>query len=1359
MEQLLRQYLRRLTNLTGNNRSILLRKLLADQFIDLHDMDFLHDQQTAFQLIEQLIARTSAITLGPVADSRHSAANVVSRKLKKLQRINRFIYDERGSKDLYVGWPFVRGQLADGTLIRCPLLFFPVDIVEEDRQWKMQLRQDVSISLNKSFLLAYAHFNETSISEELFSLTFDDWETDSREFRTQLYKLFRDQPPEINFNQEIFIDKLIPFQEYSRTQLEEETKSGELKLYPEAVIGIFPQAGSYFVPDYNHLLRQEKIQSIEDLFVSRIQREEREQLSGPAASPAAQHEELSNIREETIFAPFPMDASQEAAIRAIKAGRSLVVQGPPGTGKSQLIANVMADAMAKGKRVLLVSQKKAALDVVHKRLDQKQIVDFVALVHDFKWDRKKIFEQIARQADRVPEYKDRNYGLDTIQLERKFLQTSRRIEQIKEELREFKHALFDDTECGLPVKDLYLSSDKKGPVVDLRQEYKDYPFAATEDFIRKLKTSRRLAARLNQPNYPWRERLSFGSYGVADQQKIQDVILEVQPFQEQLSKQLQDLLQSEVSFETAVYLLNRRKQSDELLELLQDPAVYECFRHMVGFKQSAIDGEWLAGMERSLLQCFVGEGPELSLNTGDLGDFQEILQRRIAARRSILRWASWRYLGKEEQKVRRVLVTNKLKGSSREMAILEQKIDNRLNLEHNLTQLKETPWLWQVPETYQKLDFQQWFAIQKNAIAALELFYQIRGYGHYFNVRKISYKELKEKIEALYILLAQVPEARERWLQYLSPMQLEQLLQTEGYAEQLMNSLEEDFDFIAEFDRMQESLSEEERSLIRKLISAPGAAGEEQVVALFANSLKIAWINHIEAKYPVLRSVSTQSLQQLEEELRQCIEEKASVSQEMLLMKVREQTYQELEYNRLNNVVTYRDLRHQAGKKRKIWPLRRLIQNFGEELLRLVPCWMASPEAVSAIFPMEELFDLVIFDEASQCYVEKGLPAMYRGRQVLITGDSKQLQPSDIYQVRWEEEDAEESVDLEIDSLLDLADRHLMQIKLKGHYRSMAPELIDFSNRHFYENTLQMVPQREIVNKKKAAIRFQKVEGVWEDQMNKPEAEEVVQLVMQLIKKEKDKYFQSGQEGKAWYEPKSIGVLTFNLRQQNLIQDLLEEKALQENLLLPEDLFVKNIENVQGDERDIIVFSVGYAPDKEGRMSMHFGSLNMAQGENRLNVAVTRARHRIYVVSSIWPGELKTENSKNAGPHLFKKYLEYALEVSEGKYLPVPNQPAAKGFGLYLKDYLKEMPEDPAYLLEERQPFADLTALKDGKYGGVVFTDDAQYFAQPSLKEIHVYRKQELEEKHWRHLFVYSREYWQDPVGLREKLNRFMHHL
>ena len=461
----------------------------------------------------------------------------------------------------------------------------------------------------------------------------------------------------------------------------------------------------------------------------------------------------------------------------------------------------------------------------------------------------------------------------------------------------------------------------------------------------------------------------------------------------------------------------------------------------------------------------------------------------------------------------------------------------------------------------------------------------------------------------------------------------------------------------------------------------------------------------------------------LEQELNEAIAEKQKLSREILILKLREQVYRHEEFNRLGNRTTFRDLQHQATKKKKIWPLRKTIESFHEEAFQVLPCWLASPETVSAVFPMEKLFDLVIFDEASQCFSEKGIPAMARGKQLVIAGDSKQLQPNDLYRTRFNEDD-EDIPETEIDSLLELGCRYLPQVMLTEHYRSRSLDLIGFSNQHFYKNKLQMLPDFHTYQSKHKGIEFVKSAGFLENHCNQTEAEKVVELCLELFISQPEK---------------EVGVITFNMFQQNLILDLLEERCVAEKRILPESFIVKNIENIQGDEKDIVIFSIGYAPDRSGRMNHHFGSLNMDGGENRLNVAVTRAREKVIVVSSIFPQQLSVENTKHEGPKLLKKYLEYALEVSEGRFISSLKLESTFRPEWYLKDKLKEQNA----LLKEELPFADLTEKdSQNRFVQLVLTDDGAFFNSLSVKETFSYFPAKLRAKNWRFDRKWSRNFW-----------------
>jgi hypothetical protein len=564
-----------------------------------------------------------------------------------------------------------------------------------------------------------------------------------------------------------------------------------------------------------------------------------------------------------------------------------------------------------------------------------------------------------------------------------------------------------------------------------------------------------------------------------------------------------------------------------------------------------------------------------------------------------------------------------------------------------------------------------------------------------------------------------------------------------GSEHDIIKTLHAGFDRLCEFDQVKESLLSYEAETLKKLHEVTQNWKADEILALFQNSIRLAWIDHIEMKYPILRSVSTFKMEELQTELRQMVDEKQKLSLEILALRARERVYEPVEYNRLNNRVTYRDLHHQVTKKKRIWPVRKLIGEYAEELFNLMPCWLASPESVSAIFPMKELFDVVIFDEASQCFSERGIPAMYRGAQVMVAGDGKQLKPFELYQSRWDEEG--DNPDEDVDSLLELSERYLPSVQLQGHYRSRSLPLIEFSNRHFYNGRLKLLPDKNVMNSPTPVIEFRNVNGVWENQTNPIEAEAIVDFALRLIKENPDK---------------EIGIITFNAPQQMLIMDLMDLRFAKKRIAVPSSLFVKNIENVQGDEKDVILFSIGYAPDEDGKLNMQFGSLNVAGGENRLNVAVSRAREHIIIVSSILPEALKLQSTKNEGPKLLRKYLEYAREVSEGNFKPHSPENHDRSVDWYLSSQITDWCNRVSpYMVfsSDRLPHVDLTLGNSKGQHGILLTDDELYHASLTVKDPQVYTPSLIQQRNWAHLRIFSRQWWADREGMENELAKFMH--
>ena len=413
------------------------------------------------------------------------------------------------------------------------------------------------------------------------------------------------------------------------------------------------------------------------------------------------------------------------------------------------------------------------------------------------------------------------------------------------------------------------------------------------------------------------------------------------------------------------------------------------------------------------------------------------------------------------------------------------------------------------------------------------------------------------------------------------------------------------------------------------------------------------------------------------------------------------------------------------------------------------------------------MFDIVIFDEASQVFIESTIPTIYRGKSIVVAGDDKQLRPSTTFMKRYLGADPENIDDysvqaaLEVDSLLDLAVSRYESANLTYHYRSRHQELIDFSNNAFYNGGLQIVPNIS-GNRDHRPIERHKVDGKWIDRKNTQEAEEIVKILKDIFANRKNN--------------ETIGIITFNSDQQSHIADMIDKAAAKDpafrsNILKEthrvengEDtsLFIKNLENVQGDERDIIIFSIGYAPNEEGKLYTNFGSLSQEGGENRLNVAVTRAKSKIIIVTSIEPEDLKVDNAKNLGPKLLQKYLMYTRAVANSDEAGMatilselhPTEQRSDGVittvaavEVQMKEKLEKLGYEVKTGLGNDNSRISL-AIYDrdtDKYLVGVEVDTDAFRASASCLERDVYKPKFLTDRGWTLVRVWSRDWWLYP--------------
>ena len=622
MQKILETYLNRLVNLSGNNRSLLLLKTTKSQDVDVHDLDFSLNQ-SSYDIIKNFIEFNKSTPLCKAIDPADANNNEWSKRLKTIKRKDQFIFEERGAKDLYLGWPFVTGKFMDGTLIRCPLLFFPVELVIDSKnEWVLKRRKDVLSSFNKNFLLAYSYYNNVNFEDDLANYPLDDLDSDMTVFITELYQTLKSSGVDIKFNQELFTDKLKKVKPFKRDDFSVQFDIGELNLEPQAVIGIFPQNSSYLFPDYQQMIEGNNFENIESFFKSK----KRE---------LGEYKEESETKENSLYNAFPMDASQEATLKEVKKGNSLVVQGPPGTGKSQLICNMVTDFISRGKKVLVVCQKRAALDVVNKRLAEKNINDFVGLVHDYKADRKKLYEQISNQVNNVEDYQLRNNGLDTVVLERTFQKTSNSITLAIEEFEEFKTALFDTHECGVSIKELYLSSSPKEPFISINNHYQDFVIQNLKSFNSKIRNYLLYAEKFENHNYILKNRNSFKDYSINDLKQFEKLITTIREYKLHVLSESSLLLDEPIDLEECAWVSERKSVFYDLIEELEVDGVYNSFKHYVNF---TVDFNRFNGIAERIYECYNDEEIELSLKSDELGELAEVLQKAIQAKSNIFKW-------------------------------------------------------------------------------------------------------------------------------------------------------------------------------------------------------------------------------------------------------------------------------------------------------------------------------------------------------------------------------------------------------------------------------------------------------------------------------------------------------------------------------------------------------------------------------------------------------------------------------------------------------------------------------------------------------------------------------------------------
>ena len=1059
----------------------------------------------------------------------------------------------------------------------------------------------------------------------------------------------------------------------------------------------------------------------EDLMRNKVVRSLMEGKLSWDAQPLEMDDQVS---ENNVLLPMSADASQLFAIETACSGESFVLHGPPGTGKSQTITSLIANALAQGKRVLFVAEKMAALEVVQKRLESIGIGPFCLELHSNKARKKAVLEQLRKVTEVTKTQTPESYALKAKQLA-----------ALREELDGYARQLHRLLPCG---RDLFA-------LINEYEQYQNAPEIRSFDrsFIRQLDSFaleqqqmaiERMVAAGRDIGHPHNHPLQRVLCSRYSQSLRNDLSSVVETYAEQLTKirPLAETLASELGV--------KHLDSFECLQRLADTAAnMVCWYDMPqAWTQTASPQfyfEEVAKLSQHSIRANTLEQQLLgSFDSGFLALDAQALQAEL--NQVCAKWFLPKLLG-----------MNKLTKTIRLYAKIPV---DKTQIQAHIAALQEYQNERRIAgELLEKYgpdlgahycgSSTDWESVRKLSETALTSAQSLcRISGSYTLMHKHCGKQtLRQAVCGLTEQMPAFAAAKSAFetLLGIAPRQENGWLNAQQELCQVI---------LAHKDSLKEwtayvGAAEEARSLgLDNVVDSYRQGADHALVfSSYRKALLKCLITDAIDESGTLNCFSGAVFNQKIDQYRRMDRELISLSQQeiycRLASKIPNFTKEAAHSSELG--ILQRSIRN-GGRGTSI---RRLFDQIPNLLSRLCPCMLMSPiSAAQYLDPKREPFDIVVFDEASQLPTCKAVGALARGSNAIIVGDPKQMPPTAFFATNTVDEDNLDAEDLEsiLDDCLAL---NMPQSHLLWHYRSRHESLIAFSNSQFYENKLFTFPS---VNDRESKVRLVHVDGVFDRGKSRTNKAESLAVVEEIQRRFSDPALRG----------ESIGVVTFNIAQQHLIDDLLAEACTKDPELEKwvyreeEPLFIKNLENVQGDERDVILFSIGFGPDENGKIYMNFGPLNRDGGWRRLNVAVSRARCEMMVFSTMRADQLDLNRTKAEGVAALRSFLEYAegralaLEASGG-YSPQDSSGIAASICKFLEENGFET-DLSVGRSEYRIDIGVVDPKNPDQYILGILLDGASYGAAKTTRDREIAQVNVLSGLGWNILRVWSMDWW-----------------
>jgi very-short-patch-repair endonuclease len=1044
------------------------------------------------------------------------------------------------------------------------------------------------------------------------------------------------------------------------------------------------------------------------------------------------------------------DSSQLRAIAAVSRGHDLVLEGPPGTGKSQTITNLIAQALHAGQSVLFVAEKMAALSVVHERLVRAGLGDFCLELHSTKANKRAVVKEIARSLDA------------SLQRPKSGEPVAGRLPGVRHTLTEYAEAVH--TPYGPAGFTPYrgfgeLMALREAPRVKLEAPIAAVTRAEFDDAARGLEDLARAAAETGDVrNHPWR-----GSGRTLWSEDDLDVAGD-------LVRDLRARLAETAGHAEAVQAAFNLPPLRTFADVDTAVRVAAVLARSPGAPLGVLtSGAWTAPPPQALE--LIARGKHVAELDRRIGHWftKDVFQQEHTADAQFIEEkesSPFRFLnflsGKHRAVKRRWMGyrQSSYTGSLLEQAAEMRKADELRREREALTAADSTGrelfgGLWQGERSdWDALDgYVRWvvefrgLCVQhKLADETAALAVQPAPDVSLAHALRTSAEGAARALDGLRAL-AQWPET------HLAEAPLAEIADRAA-------ALEAGLPLAPRWAAFELVRSNVAAGLAGELL-APAFNGElawDDLPRAFRRAFHQKWVSAAVQEREPLKQFATLSHEQRVAEFRTLDQAVLAENRHALVGRLRDAVQQRLREPAAKEAMPF--LQTQMARERRHAPLRRTLQQSGAAIRAIKPCFMMSPLTVAQLLDGgNPSFDLVIFDEASQLPSEDAVGAIVRGRRLIVVGDPKQLPPTNFFAVMSGQSTSTELADdgtpvvEDSESVLEeFMGAGVPRTRLRWHYRSTHESLITFSNVSFYEADLHTFPSVETASHA-AGLAFEHVpDGVYEGKgLNIVEARRVVDAVVRHAKEQPEV---------------SLGVGTFNLRQQLAIQDELELRRRQDPSLEPffnreraEPFFVKNLENIQGDERDVIFLSVTYAKARDGRLRYNFGPINGENGWRRLNVLTTRARRRMVVFSSMKGDDINPATATSRGPALLREFLLFA---ERGTLQSAVATAAADAESLFEQQVMEELIRRGVRVQPQvgaagyRIDMAVVDEDAPGRFVCGIECDGVSYHASETARDRDRLRQQVLEARGWRIHRLWSTDWFKDREGQIERLMRLI---